>query len=324
MNKYCFYCKKEVVPKVIEENEDFEVRGKIYNYTSIKSLCPYCKKELEVLDEDLDRRQDAFRKEEGLILNSEIEELLNKYKIGKKPLAKLLGWSEVTIIRYLNGETPSKMYSDKLYELLNSSESMKELLISNKNNITESAFKSSMKAISNKDNQSEINLVANYIIEKNDVTPLALQKLLYYCQCFYLAFYDVPMFKEDCEAWVHGPVYPSIYFKYKNYTYNTLYEKSEYSFDEIIDDEKKDIINSVLKYFGVYSAKVLEKMIHEELPWKEARKDVKNNENSNKIIKMQVLKDYFQDIIEKMDIVEINEIEKYSSYLYKKIINDIN
>ena len=35
-----------------------------------------------------------------VITKKEIEEILIKYNIGKKPLSLVLGWGEVTIIRY--------------------------------------------------------------------------------------------------------------------------------------------------------------------------------------------------------------------------------
>ena len=40
------------------------------------------------------------------------------------------------------------------------------------------------------------------------ITPLKLQKLLYFAQGNYLAKYNMPLFDEDFEAWIHGPVIP--------------------------------------------------------------------------------------------------------------------
>ena len=38
--------------------------------------------------------------ESKIISKKEIEQILEKYNIGKKPLSLLLGWGEVTVIRY--------------------------------------------------------------------------------------------------------------------------------------------------------------------------------------------------------------------------------
>ena len=61
--------------------------------------------------------------------------------------------------------------------------------------------------------------IADYFITKNHeygdyITNLKLQKLVYYAQAWYLAFLDKPLFDEDFEAWVHGPVNRDLYDRY--------------------------------------------------------------------------------------------------------------
>ena len=46
-----------------------------------------------------------------VITVDEIRQILESYRIGKKPLAKLLGWGETTIIRYMEGDIPTSEYS---------------------------------------------------------------------------------------------------------------------------------------------------------------------------------------------------------------------
>lgn len=53
-----------------------------------------------------------------------------------------------------------------------------------------------------------------------DITPLVLQKALYYDQGFYYAFEGQFIFNEDCEAWVHGPVYRKVYNRYSTYRFD--------------------------------------------------------------------------------------------------------
>ena len=49
--------------------------------------------------------------------------------------------------------------------------------------------------------------------EHNDapLSNLKLQKLLYYAQGHYLGDHAKPLFEDEIEAWVHGPVVRSIY-----------------------------------------------------------------------------------------------------------------
>ena len=42
------------------------------------------------------------------------------------------------------------------------------------------------------------------------VSNLKLQKLLYYVQGFHLAVFGEPLFEEEIEAWMYGPVVPSV------------------------------------------------------------------------------------------------------------------
>ena len=46
---------------------------------------------------------------------------------------------------------------------------------------------------------------------QSELSIRALQKALYYIQGFFYAFYRAFLFSEDCEAWVHGPVYRDVY-----------------------------------------------------------------------------------------------------------------
>lgn len=65
--------------------------------------------------------------------------------------------------------------------------------------------------------------VISYIFEKLDeVTPLMLQKLLYYIQGLSFVLNGREMFEENCEAWVHGPVYKDVYNIFKQFGFNVI------------------------------------------------------------------------------------------------------
>ncbi|MDD7741204.1 MAG: DUF4065 domain-containing protein, partial [Campylobacteraceae bacterium] len=53
------------------------------------------------------------------------------------------------------------------------------------------------------------------------VSHLKIQKMLYFCQGYYLGLYNKALFDEKIEAWQHGPVIPSVYnfFKKDNQSY---------------------------------------------------------------------------------------------------------
>lgn len=72
--------------------------------------------------------------------------------------------------------------------------------------------------------------IANYFLSKGEkfgkrsITPLKIQKLVYYAQGFYLALFNKPLFNEKIEAWQHGPVCRILYNKYKKYSYHIISE----------------------------------------------------------------------------------------------------
>ena len=122
------------------------------------------------------------------------------------------------------------------------------------------------------------------------ISPLKLQKLLYYAQAWSLVFRGKALFYEDIEAWIHGPVVPCVYRRYKHYGYNTLPEEdliNELKTDEI------DILNTVLMNYGRKSAKFLEELSHSEYPWLKARKGFRADQPSNRRISVRDMMNYY-------------------------------
>lgn len=332
MNKgFCEECNSLVEYEVKEINDSIEIKGKEYNYKRLIGYCKKCGEEIssnEINDENLNRINKVYRNEENIITTEEINKILNKYKIGKKPLSKLLGWGEVTLIRYLNGDVPSKVYSEQLYKILNNEKYMNMLIEENKHLITERAYNNVKNAINKLEEttfdnsiQTEIEIIAEYIIAiGKEITPLALQKILYYAQGFYKAFFGKFLFDDDCQAWVHGPVYVNIYEKYKDFKSANICIDVDYDIEDIIVDEKREILDAIIKYFGYYNGKALEKMSHYETPWINARKGLLPSENSNNIINKEDIKEYFEKVKNKYDMLNILDIKKYSDDQFRRVI----
>lgn len=328
---FCEKCDDLVDYNVKEVDEFAEIKGKKYKYKRIMGFCKNCGEEIssnELIDENLERIDKVYRNKENIITVEEIEKILNKYKIGKKPLSKLLGWGEVTLIRYLNGDVPSKIYSDQLYNILNNEEYMNELVEENKDAISEKTYKSVKNALKtlkesedNSGNETEIDVISKYIIVTcKEITPLALQKILYYAQGFYYAFFGKFLFDDDCQAWVHGPVFVDIYEKYKGFKSSNIFIYVDYDIEDVMTDEKKEILDAVIKYFGYYNGKALEKMSHYEIPWINARKGLLPTENSNNIISKKDIEEYFKKVKMKYDMLNILDIKKYSNDQFKRVI----
>ena len=97
------------------------------------------------------------------------------------------------------------------------------------------------------------------------ISNLKLQKLLYYMQGFHLAFFDTPLFEEEIEAWMYGPVVPSVYETYKsNGNAGILFESPPI----VLTKEVEALFNEVYRVYGAYSAIGLMNLTHSEVPWK--------------------------------------------------------
>jgi len=121
------------------------------------------------------------------------------------------------------------------------------------------------------------------------ISNLKLQKLVYYAQAWYIALHNNPLFEEDFEAWVHGPVIPSLYQKYKSFGWQPISE-------DVAPGLPKDVIeflDEVAEEYFACDAYELEQMAHAEDPWNWARGDLAPDTPSNEVIKKEWMKDYY-------------------------------
>jgi len=138
-------------------------------------------------------------------------------------------------------------------------------------------------------------LASQKIIDENvseGITPLKLQKLLYFGQAASLAVSGKKLFKENIEAWKYGPVIPSVYQKYK-LKLNQPITNPTGSYKHITDKDTRKLIQGVWELFEKYSAGQLVEISHRHAPWKEAYEEGKNI-----VIPCESLRDYYQNIFE--------------------------
>lgn len=246
---------------------------------------------------------------EGVITSDEIRQILERYRIGKKPLAKLLGWGETTIIRYMEGDIPTNEYSAKLKCLLDNPDYYYELLVKREECLTNVAFKKSKNAVLTQITASRIFTVAYYIINKCNAEMCAsyIQYLLYYIQVFSLALYDKEIFKEDYSINNEQMPYLKVYQSMKRCGIHTLSVV-----DEFLDKEEIELIDAIYDALSWYGPKALSTMTTSE----KAMLKISRNKCNHKIISKDTLKLYFKEICEKY---KINNIEDISHYIDQRI-----
>ncbi len=128
--------------------------------------------------------------------------------------------------------------------------------------------------------------------EYGDVmTNMKLQKMLYYLQGFNLAFLGKPLFEEEIEAWMYGPVVPSVYEEYKC-NGSTAIMPEEGFVPISLSEEEENIFDQVYENYGQFSATKLMEMTHKEAPWACTTPGIGN------IISKDAIKSYFITQIE--------------------------
>lgn len=136
--------------------------------------------------------------------------------------------------------------------------------------------------------------VAKWFINNVQPEPLKLQKLLYLSQGYSYAFNGRPLFDDEMEAWVHGPVVPYVYRQYQNYQYNPI--MINYSLP-IYEDEDLTVMKYVKDTFSKYDSKYLEELSHEQEPWIEARSGLDPDERSHKVIDKELISNFFMNLV---------------------------
>lgn len=133
--------------------------------------------------------------------------------------------------------------------------------------------------------------VAKWFLSKESMTHKKLQKLCYYSQAWSCALFDEPLFPNEIQAWVHGPVITEIYHIYADYKWRQIPQED---FDEsILGDHARQILNAVYDAYGHLNGDQLEALTHSELPWKEARGDLDPWVSCTRAISTTTMKKYY-------------------------------
>ena len=325
---FCEECRNDVKFTTASVPMTGTIKGKEYHYTGTEARCADCGSLVfvpEISDDNLRSLYNVFREENGIVSLDVICAIPEKYDIGKRPLSLLLGWGELTFSRYCDGDIPTRQYSDILQRIYNEPQFYSELLEANKANLkSQRTYEKTRRAVDallsvGVPSNSKINTVIQYLLYQcEDITPLALQKALYYIQGFHFAFYRTFLFSEDCQAWTHGPVYRDIYFRYRDYRFDPI-EKTTTFDTSVFSASEKAICDSVINNICCYSGRILERFTHNEAPWLTTRGDLPDSAPSDRIIEKSVIGAYFDAVKAKYNMVNPRDIKDYSQDMFQQL-----
>lgn len=147
---------------------------------------------------------------------------------------------------------------------------------------------------------SALNFSEHILKNYGSMSHLKLQKLLYYCQAYHLAEFDVPLLKEEFQAWVHGPVCIEVYHSMKDQSpiYSDLRHDEKFDPDpfirNVLTEKQLELIDDVVSELKEWKDSELENATHKEWPWREARKDLPNHERCTNVISLETMRDYYK------------------------------
>lgn len=112
--------------------------------------------------------------------------------------------------------------------------------------------------------------VAKYVLNHaGAMSTMKLEKLVYYCQAWSLAWDGVPLFQEDFQAWANGPVCPELFATHRG---RFWLDRDYYdSYSGCFDQAQQDTMNAVLDGYADKEPQWLSELTHKERPWRETR-----------------------------------------------------
>lgn len=313
----CFECGNNSGNWVLKKSTR-EYKGDGYHFT-LEVETPYCEKcGSPIYDKEREQkiREEAnkiIREQTGIISKEEILELVDYYSVSQKYLSKVLGWGEITLPRYIKGSySPNIENSRKLKSIRNPYillKMLEENADDRENPLWGKLFRNINQRIVNQENEKGklfkvVDWFLNNTSEEDGITHLELQKALYFAQSWNYIFYKNWLFKEECEAWVHGAVYRSVFDEFKSFKYSRL---PRLSTNTSLNSEEIQVLSFVKEnYLDIYSAKTLEKICHLEDPYINTRSGLNENARSESIISKKAIAMYYKKISEKYGISSRN------------------
>lgn len=152
------------------------------------------------------------------------------------------------------------------------------------------------------------------------ITPMKLQKLVYYAHAWYLANYDEPLISEPIQAWRYGPVIQSLYSEFRDFRNEPInrlaielemlktdgpgvrirrYEPrlSDASFQHLQPERAAAHVGAVWNALGRFSATQLSNMTHQpNEPWLQIRNEFDGSIPKAVAIPNELIKQCFKEI----------------------------
>jgi uncharacterized phage-associated protein len=134
------------------------------------------------------------------------------------------------------------------------------------------------------DSVSVAGYIAQQLGDDGAHDQMRLQKLLYYSQGWSLAWTGRRLFNDEFQAWVGGPVVPSVY---------KIAGKRRLPMNVALPAAQRAIVDAVVGFYGAMTGPELSALTHAESPWVEARGDLPAERRSTRPVTVDSIRRYF-------------------------------
>jgi uncharacterized phage-associated protein len=168
--------------------------------------------------------------------------------------------------------------------------------------------------------------IANYLLaraksDSQTLTPMKMQKLVYFAHGWHLAIKNEALINEQVEAWEFGPVIPSLYSAFRRFGDQAITEPAQRSRSEVhaamqrgsdspfnptLDDcpeqagFTKALLDKIWSVYGGYDAIQLSNMTHAEgTPWRTVFDEHNGRLPKGTDIRTDLIRDYFRSLSQK-------------------------
>lgn len=237
--------------------------------------------------------------------------MMQRYDIGKKPLAKLLGWGETTVMRYLDGVEPNAEFLRRIRELAKNPWEYVVLLEKNGEVLTRTAYQKTKRAVYREIFCDRSTEAMQYVVSlaDGDIAPYRVIAVLYYAQVCSLVIRGVPLFEEEAEfARERVTVYPRLYRQMMTYGVRVVYPELS-----TLSAEEQEYLKSVWQVLNGYSPNAIKAVLKRDK--RRIRKNLKEKADQ---MTTEEIKGQYENVFRKNRVESPTQLKQFLSASLKE------
>lgn len=240
--------------------------------------------------------------------------MMQRYDIGKKPLSRLLGWGDTTVMRYLDGVEPNREFAGRIQELAENPWMYADVLESNKEKLTDTAYRKTRKAVYREIFCDRSTEAMQYVVELagGDIAPYRVMMVLYYSQVCSIVLRGFPLFEEEADF---SPgqqlVYPRLYQQMMQYGLKLV--KPEIG---SFSSEEQECLRQVYLVLNGYSPNALK-----ALATREKRRIRRHLKAGADHLSSEALKAQYENGFKKSGVERAEDLKKFIADALKRVEN---